>query len=237
MFDSYYGDYSESYFEPDEIEWAAREFQDKVLNAAKEQFKKRIEDLEQEVRELKEFRDLKDTYERKMNMMQYEIERAKEEAAQNAKRLKAKDYMDILSKPAFVVNCEWRHYKPKCDKCDNDRKIHFTSPMGKQMTEPCSCSGIRRFYSVSEAVVYESEPEDKHRFVGYVDVNCFRNTHTEDDPRFEVCRYVWSGQKDMKYMLDNNYYELIHTYFFNRKDCEEACKLLQEKADKELENK
>ena len=217
----YEGFYDEPYFEPDEVELAAMEFKDKIMQSAKQQFKNRIEELEKQVKELQD-----------------EIERAKEEAKENAKRLKAKEYMHILSRPAFVINCERKTYLPKCDKCDDKRIIHFTSPTGKKMTEQCSCAKIKCFYTVEDAVVYQSEPENEYRYVGYVNVSCFIKTNSsEEEPHLEVCRYLWNGQKDMKYMVEHNYYELLHTHFFNREDCEMACKLLQEKADKECEDK
>lgn len=36
---------------------------------------------------------------------------------------------------------------PKCDKCDKNRYVHFKSPSGKDLTEPCECAkGKKVFY-------------------------------------------------------------------------------------------
>ena len=46
---------------------------------------------------------------------------------------RAKELGDYLI-VGWKVGYQWE-YGEKCDKCDNDRKIHFTSPQGKEYKE------------------------------------------------------------------------------------------------------
>jgi hypothetical protein len=47
----------------------------------------------------------------------------------------------------------WKE-RPKCDLCDNDRKLHYKSPLGKEKEEYCTCANKMPFYEVMEYTLY-----------------------------------------------------------------------------------
>ena len=53
---------------------------------------------------------------------------------------------------AWKVGREYiRH--PKCDKCDENRKLHYTTPRGRAMTEDCECSQSTTIYKPVPALL------------------------------------------------------------------------------------
>ena len=46
-------------------------------------------------------------------------------------------------------------YGEKCDKCDEDRMIHFTSPQGRVLSERCECAKGYRTYFPEEVALYK----------------------------------------------------------------------------------
>ncbi len=45
--------------------------------------------------------------------------------------------------------------QPKCDKCDDRRRIHYLSPQGKKQSENCLCSEGKYIYHPKEYMRYE----------------------------------------------------------------------------------
>ena len=135
MYDDFYGnDYSEMDQFLDELKQTA-------LKNAKEEFLKKMERLEKENIELQEVK-------KNWNQLKLEVEQEKEIYKFDKDKLEreiARKKIDELLKAAqwsdkiYYIDSIYG-YVPKCGKCDN-REIHFTSPSGKDMTEPCPVCG------------------------------------------------------------------------------------------------
>ena len=55
----------------------------------------------------------------------------------------------------YVIKDTGPWYTPKCDRCDDDRMIHFTSPSGKDYSELCPhCGKAFRRLAVEEGSAY-----------------------------------------------------------------------------------
>ena len=130
----YYDDFSEMDQFLDELKQTA-------LKNAKEEFLQKMERLEKENDELQEVK-------KNWKQLKLELEREKENYKFDKDKLEreiARKKIDELLKMAqwsdkiYYIDSVYG-YVPKCGKCDN-RKIHFTSPSGKDMTEPCPVCG------------------------------------------------------------------------------------------------
>ncbi|WP_426940276.1 hypothetical protein [Pseudarthrobacter sp. S6] len=60
----------------------------------------------------------------------------------------------ILKEPRFKVTIAWDAL-PKCDRCAEDRKLHYTTPRGRKAEEACECSAKTRRYTAEEVLVHE----------------------------------------------------------------------------------
>ena len=121
--DDYYDEYSE-------FDMMVEEFKNSLKKSVKEDTQKLIEKLKKENEELRGVRDnwdkVKREYENKKRELQSEMYNCK----QNAARMRLEQLFEacgmnvILYKPSsFAV------YGTKCEKCDDDRYIHYSSPL------------------------------------------------------------------------------------------------------------
>jgi len=46
--------------------------------------------------------------------------------------------MELLREPRYRVTIAWDP-QPKCGNCDEDRKLHYTTPRGREASESCEC--------------------------------------------------------------------------------------------------
>lgn len=77
-----------------------------------------------------------------------------DEKIKEIRYIRLKELLKDVQKYAYIVDYECVYVHVKCDKCDNERKIHFKSPSGKELTELCSCSHQVKFYSLREIPIY-----------------------------------------------------------------------------------
>ena len=105
-----------------------------------EGIQERNEFLENENRELK----------RKLSNIEYREKMLETKEATLEKTVLKRKFSEMLKpfeEQFFIWAIDYEHiYKEKCDKCDNDRKIWFKSPSGKDLFEYCSCSETVRCY-------------------------------------------------------------------------------------------
>ena len=135
MYDDFYGDdYSEMDHFLDELKQTA-------LKNAKEEFIQKMNRLEKENAELQEVK-------KNWNQLKLEVEQEKEKYKCDKDKLEreiARKKIDELLKIAqwsdkvYYIDSAFG-YVPKCGKCDN-RTIHFTSPSGNSLKEPCPVCG------------------------------------------------------------------------------------------------
>lgn len=80
-----------------------------------------------------------------------------DEKIKEIRHTRLKELLKDVQKCAYLVDCKYEYSHVKCDKCDDERKIHFKSPSGKELTEPCSCSCKVLRYFLREIPLYEIE--------------------------------------------------------------------------------
>ena len=126
-------------------------------------------------------------------------------------------------------------YGKKCNKCDDDRYIHFSSPSGKDYTEVCSCAKtFLKFYPQEFRLAefrrnrYHDEKPMLFWFTRYR--NC------EDD--HDGYTYSSSDAENHVYESGDSYDELFEKYgqyssglyFKTEEDCQKYCDWLNEKS-------
>ena len=234
-----YYDYDDYFREPSEFEMQVEEFKDSLRNAVKDEIKERIESLEKELEELKEFRDEKNKfvreYESKILEMQREASNTKRLAVESEEKWKKARLHQLLGDYLTVgwkIGDKWE-YGEKCDKCDDDRKIHFTSPQGKEYAEDCQCA--KRYYR------YFPEEATLSKF--YVKTKNFRyDDNGKSDFGNRYYRVYKNNDEFVIYESVNDVYassdidfEKVNVWsavFLNEEDCKKFCDW---KTEQELE--
>ena len=109
----------------------------------------RLELLEKENAELRGYRDTAEGMRRRMR----ELDMAIANAEREVKRMRLKQLVEPFMVEAWHVHGRYEYIHEKCGECDENRKRHFTSPMGKEMTEDCWCAEKKYRYSIESVEV------------------------------------------------------------------------------------
>lgn len=135
----------EFYHEPSEFEMMVDEFKGKLMNAVKEDYINEMDRLRKENEELqdvkKNFEQIKNDYEKKKREVTAEYETKKSQV----RRERLSELMKDCEVELYTVGSTTK-YKPKCNQCDENRKIHYKTPSGKDTFEMCECSSRIHIY-------------------------------------------------------------------------------------------
>lgn len=225
-----YYDYDDYWAEPSEFDQQVEEVKDTLRNSVKDEIKEKIAFLEKELEEVKEFRDEKkkfiQEYESKINEMKNEVDSVKRDVKESEEKWKKArlyqllgDYLTVGWKIGYVFE-----YGEKCDKCDKDRRIHFTSPQGREYTEECQCAKGHYKYFPKEATLskfYVRKKNFPRSDDGKLDYynRCYTVTDCNDFDRYEFAECVYTHSDNVDYKKVNVYYDV----FLNEEDCQKYC--------------
>lgn len=209
----------EDYYEPSEFDILMDGFKDSIRENVKQEIKEKIERLEKKNAEL---RDVKEKWEDVKRYHEEAICELKREKERVRKEFESKKINELLESLAFVAyrplaNTEMR---PKCDKCDENRRIYFTSPMGRKMSEDCTCTACKVTYAPSEELLFRFHVRSN----GQVSTRYFTRKEDGDWDVYDYCGTVYSALPD-----DLEKIAPFRAVFMNLSDCEKYCDYLNNK--------
>lgn len=233
MFDYAIGPYNEYDDEDDYlIDESVYDLLRKIECSVKQKYEDKIKKLEQELDELKDFKKDRNSLLNEIKSLKWKLDESEKDVRKKAANLKLKDIIEATSKPCYGIALNSRYIYDKCDKCDDHRYIHFLSPSGRDMSEPCKCSERVWEYIVEPArlmsiCTYDYSDSEikgiqlKHAiesdFVAFMQ-NGDRDSCTEK-------RIFYNGQK-FNELTD---YQIRLLYFRNKEDAESAAAYLNGK--------
>lgn len=224
--DEYDGFYEESQF--DEMIY---ELKDALKKSVKREFTDKIKELEEELAELREFKDQKESYDREMKNLKFKLEQAEKSVEIKAAKIRLREIADVLAQDAWIADSKWEYVLPKCDKCDDNRKIHFKSPLGKDMEEYCTCSDKMPKYRPVKAEIVEISQSSyvKDQELGnirlkYITDRAFAKRNSGEDDPYEI-QYVrvYDGCS-----FNDSKMGCGRVYFRDKDDCQRYCDYLTE---------
>lgn len=147
-------DICDNFYEPSAYDLMVEELKTTLRKSIAKEWVEKMNELRRENNELQEikenFEKIKRDYENKKQ--QCEIE--KERVIRNAKRMRLKELMQDVQKSYWKIS--WIYaYTKKCNKCNENRKIIFNSPSGKECSEDCKCSIGKQIYVPMRVDIYE----------------------------------------------------------------------------------
>lgn len=216
--------YDEDFYDvPTEFEQQIMEFKSGIAESVKRDFLAKMEALEKENAELREFRDQKDEMERILKNKISEYNRAIRDAESKAKRENLKKYfgenLDTGYRPASVA----KKYK-KCGRCDDNRSIRYKTPLGKDNSEKCVCAQIAYLWCPKEVKLFSfyascETPERRKPHLYYELV----------DPGSDSDRYDMAGD-----IYDGKPFDEVSKYrvvFLDETECKEYCEWLNNREE------
>jgi len=205
------------YTQPCEFEEKIEELKTALALSVKKKFLDEMEALRKENESLREFREQKKAYDQELAQAKQQYEIKMREAESIANRKKLKDLLSLFSVTGYRVHTEYVP-GPKCDKCDDERKIHYISPVGRKMTENCLCAAKTPIHSPKEVALVSFIASDKLSST-YFD----RTSEDRDYDRYDLCAEVYD--KDKKPFEEISKYRVV---FLKKEDCQRYCDWLNE---------
>lgn len=150
-----YWDYEEPMWEPSEADELFDELKSKLVDAAKASLKNDMEFLKNRNEYLEKRNTELEDKAREVSRKESELEYKAQNLRREVEREFYKTAIDDLFKDAIEQSQLWfadnkPHEKPKCDKCDADRKWILTWPDGTTTSKQCTCSQPDYWYEPEE---------------------------------------------------------------------------------------
>lgn len=207
------------YAEPCEFEEQIEEFKTALAASVRQKFLDELDALRKENESLREFRDKKKTYELELAQAKAQYEEKMRDAESNANRKRLKDLLALFSVTGYRVRADYKQ-GPKCDKCDDRRKIHYISPAGRKMIEDCTCAVRTAIYFPKEVPLVSFYASDK-----LSDVYFEREDKDMDYDRYDMRADLYDKDKELPFEKINSY----RVVFLKKEDCQRYCDWLNEK--------
>lgn len=207
-------EYDDLYNEPSEFEQQVDEFKQSLLNSIKEEFIAEMDKLKTENAELQDIKHRMEEIEFERSRERSELEHSKKIAMKEAKDMRLGELLKDYKQNIYTADSV--HSRgPKCQECDADRQISYTTPLGREAKEWCACHETTVTYNVKEVTAASIE----HWTAEYgIKVNYY------DDARDQVIKSYQMYEQGEDFEKLNSW-----TYFSEKEDCQNYCDWLTEK--------
>ena len=209
-----------------EFERLMDDFKKSLLQSVKKQFLDEMERLRRENENLQkvklELNKIKKEYEQKK--WQLEIERGNLE--QKIRRERIAELFRGVQVVMYRADYEYVE-RQKCNKCDENRKIHFKTPLGRDMYELCECANKDIRYIPVQYIANSFEYRDS---CNKDKLNIWYKPYGKDGNSMilDEIGVIYNPRMDFSEL--NRY----RTFFKTEKDCQAYCDWLNEKEKAEV---
>lgn len=131
------------------------EFKEYLRDSVRQEVANEISELKDKLAELKEVESKWNEKCCEVEAERYRLQQSQRDAEKMARQCRLSELMESIEHEAWTVKGRYEYVKPKCDKCDKDRRIHFKSPGGREMTEECECAKRKYIYEVKPIMLYK----------------------------------------------------------------------------------
>lgn len=188
-----------------------------VKESVHEDVRNKLEWLERENAELRPIKERIQEIERERIREKNELESTKRNAMNDAKKMRLTELLKDYKAAIYTVDSVPIR-KPKCDKCDDERRIPYSTPLGKSAKEDCTCREFAYAYEVREVMATSLEHYSPD---GSVQVNYYDGEREE-----KIFRH-------MMYKPGNGFGSVTDwTYFEEKEDAQAYCDWKTEKEAK-----
>jgi hypothetical protein len=218
-------EYDDFYNEPSEFEMQIDEFKESLMNSVKDEYKAVMERLMKENAELQEVKRNFDQIKREFNQKTVELDMEKSDLRNKIRRERLKDLMKDFEVILYTAYSR-RKSGPKCDKCDENRRIYYTTPTGRETYEECNCKNSITYYEPQKNVC-SSFASRNGKFIAW-----YKPFNDEDVDGYSyesstAPKFIYSGEK-FEDVPENRW----TVYFKTEEECQAYCDWLTAKEGK-----
>lgn len=218
---------AEFYNEPSEYDQMVEDFRLSLMQSVKKEFLDKMQRLENENAELREVKKNWERLKAEYEENQRELRCLIQQERRNVQRERLAELFKQCGMNVALFKPKGSLFKlDKCEKCDENRMIHFKSPSGIDLQEKCECA--RGYYPVSP-VLYRMVKF--HRYIKNQDCDVFAFFQDESDDDYDcyradpiACTNLYHGQD-----FSELYAELEGNVFFeDEAQCRLYCDYINE---------
>lgn len=179
-----------------------------LRNEVAQEYEEEIKELKNEISSLKNFKNEKIKYEKEINELQ-------EQLAKTEEKYRTRQVKKVLGEYVTTAFRVKRTYvpKPKCDKCDSKRQIHFKSPLGTDFVENCPCSMPNIIYDIYSVHLIDFTVFNNDRLDCYYELDETNSSYDHYDRLGKIIR----SEEDIP-----DYFDFRNT-FFDKELCKKYC--------------
>lgn len=205
---------------PSDYELFMNDLKETLKKSIKDEFIKEMDKLKAENKKLQ---DVKENFEKiKLDYAhkEQELKAREQDMEKNLARKKIMELATIADMKAQIYYIDDdTAYLPKCDKCDENRLIHFKSPTGKDCTESCpNCGTTYHKYYVKPIdtmkILFPNDPA-LHRVAYYL-----RHDRWGESYSYEL-QDIYKGSA-ADYDISSGY-KMHHTAFESKELAQKVC--------------
>lgn len=192
--------------EQSDADRAFSELREAVYESVSDEITSKISRLTEQNAELKERLKNLDSLEMqaRAEKRDYEMKlgRLESDVRVELRRMEAEKILSFLTEEKFSIVSDY-DAKPKCDKCDEDRQIVYTTPRGRQGREMCECSERVHFYVPAPVSVKSVSGKASDLTVWYEPLVSVNRWDREDwDMRTRVLKSATSDEEMAQHPTD-----------------------------------
>jgi len=225
-----YNYYEEPYYEPTLADEIFVEYLHRMKDALSESAKYQIEKIKLENEELKEEN-------KKLKDNQHQVAIKERELLEKEKTLERQFYRKKFSellKPftdnysGYYANSTYKKVN-KCNKCDGERKVIYTSPYGDEIKKDCSCNRRYELYEPEHSVIEVLSLWKSNDYDNKFGITPKYQNKSEDDYRWSKLEFThFVDVFDETIVNDLRKYD---TLFKSKEECQKYCDWLNKKND------
>ena len=226
---SYY-DYEEPYYEPtpaDEIFFEAKQ---KLEECLKESVKYKLTSVIEENKILKEENEKMKEKVRSIERKESLLEQRENDMERNVLRKKFSEMLKPLEERDRIYRVNYSYKMgAKCNKCDENRKLQFTTPRGRAAFEDCSCSNTYKVWCVEKADIIKLSLYKKRDYPYTMSITPIYESTDYDDTycKFKLETFVEALDEFVDFKISDFDYKEVG--FKRKEDCQRYCDYLNEK--------
>lgn len=215
----------EYYYEPSQADMIMAEYQEKLKEALKDSVKNYIENVKKENEKLKKDNEKLQKLVAEIEDKERELEYQKSNLMREVRRERLSILLEDFQVIMYKVGNAYKE-QPKCNKCNDKRKIVFISPLGNTFSESCTCAERLSYYIPEEQIATEFKIDNyfnKDKLIVW-----YKN-HKEKNSD-DYCSYSSSSVIKTIYEPNLRFEEIEKRdmFFRSKEDCQKYCDWLNE---------
>jgi len=211
-----YYDY-EFYDEPNEFEIMINDFKQSIAKSVKKEIVDEMESLKKENEKLqnikKNYNNILNEYRKK----EKELEHKKEQLENKIRKERISELMKNFEVVLYQPDTDYK-ILPKCNKCDDNRRIYYTTPLGQKTYEICDCDNRELYYVPRKSMCKQFNIEDG-KFQAWYTLRTFEGGEYYEYTTSTHISKLYDGETDYEKFRNNK----TSVLFRDEEECQKYC--------------